>query len=147
MLATYTVIEIMNEADELGKMITESEPFYQYIETKKALANDEDAQRRIRRFTDVKAKYEEVMRFGKYHPDYKSISTEIRKVKREVDSSPSVIAYKKAEKELETLLNEVSEIIARSVSDKIKVPTGNPYFDQLACGGGCSSGGTCQCRQ
>lgn len=146
MLATYTVLEIVNESDELGKAIVNSEPFHHFIEMKKALAADKEAQQRIKRFTEMKEKYEEVQRFGKYHPDYKTISSKIRQVKREVDSSPSVIAYKKAEKELESLLNEVSEIIAHSVSHTIKVPTGNPFFDNLSCSGGCSSGGSCGCR-
>jgi cell fate (sporulation/competence/biofilm development) regulator YlbF (YheA/YmcA/DUF963 family) len=93
----------------------------------------------------MKDSYEEVQRFGKYHPDYDKVSTEIRQVKREIDLLPSISAFKKAEKELEALLNEISEVIARTVSDTIKVPTGNPFFDNMSCSGGCGSGGGCSC--
>ncbi len=146
MLTTVSMFEILNEADELGRAIIESEPFYRYIEAKKALAASKEAQASIHRFTLVKEQYEEVQRFGKYHPDYKTITKEIREAKREVDSSPAVIAFKQAEKELELLLNELSEIIAKSVSPTIKVPTGNPFFDSMPCSGGCSTGGACQCQ-
>lgn len=135
----------MNKTNELGQVILQSEPFQTYVQAKKELEVNADAQARIKRFTKVKEQYEEVQRFGRYHPDYRTVSTEIRQVKREVDSSPQVIAFKKAEQELETLLNEISEIIARSVSNTIKVPTGNPFFDNRSCSGGCASGGGCSC--
>ena len=68
-----------------------------------------------------------------------------RQIKRQVDSSSTVISFKKAELELESLLNEISELIARAVSDTIKVPTGNPFFDNMSCSGGCATGGGCSC--
>jgi cell fate (sporulation/competence/biofilm development) regulator YlbF (YheA/YmcA/DUF963 family) len=74
------------------------------------------------------------------------VSTEIRQAKRELDLTPSVSVFKKAERELESLLNEISEVLARAVSDSIKVPTGNPFFDNMSCSGGCSSGGGCGCN-
>ncbi|MDV2685307.1 YlbF family regulator [Alkalihalophilus sp. As8PL] len=145
MLLTMTTIELMDQSEELAKSITHSDVFIHYIGAKKSLERDSVAQDLIRRFSAMKEKHEEVQRFGRYHPDYDTVSTEIRKVKRELDLNESVAAFKKAEKELEMLLNEVSEVIAHSISKTIKVPTGNPYFDQMSCSGGCGSGGGCSC--
>ncbi|MCM3759324.1 YlbF family regulator [Alkalihalobacillus oceani] len=145
MLVTMSTLELMEETDALSQAILLSEPFSEYKRTKNELQEDKEAQECIRQFNAIKEQYEDVQRFGKYHPDYKRISTEIRERKREMDVMPTVVAFKKAERELESLLNEVSEIIARAVSPTIKVPTGNPFFDSMSCSGGCGSGGSCSC--
>ncbi|MBP3952150.1 YlbF family regulator [Bacillus suaedae] len=145
MLATMKTMELLDHTDELSQAVVQSEPYEQYIQAKQALQSDSVAQERINRFNSMKDQYEDIQRFGKYHPDYDKISTDIRKLKREMDLTETVIAFKKAEKELETMLNEISEIIARSVSSTIKVPTGNPFFDNMSCSGGCGSG-SCGCK-
>jgi len=145
MLATISNFELMDYASDLGQAVLQSETYIAYIEAKKELRADAVAQERIRQFNQMKVQYEEVQRFGKYHPDYDRVSSDIRIIKREVDLTTTVVTFKKAEKELESLLNEICEVIARSVSATIKVPTGNPFFDNMSCSGGCSSGGGCGC--
>lgn len=145
MIATLSVNHLLDEASELGQAILQSEPFLAYMTAKKQLREDKEAQRRIQQFSHLKIQYEEVQRFGRYHPNYSEVSAEIRKIKRKVDMIPTVIAFKKAESELESLLNEISGIIAGAVSHTIKVPSGNPFFDQVSCSGGCASGKGCAC--
>ncbi|QKS71544.1 YlbF family regulator [Paenalkalicoccus suaedae] len=144
-MMTLTDVSILFEAEDFGDIIVESEVFHHYIETKEALLHDELAQKKLAHFSKLKEKYEEVQRFGKYHPDFRTVTTEVREYKRTVDTEPSIAAFKKAEKELETLLREVSEVIAHNVSPQIMVPTGNPFFDAKGCSGGCGSGGSCSC--
>ncbi|MDT8859148.1 YlbF family regulator [Alkalihalobacillus sp. MEB130] len=145
MLATMSTFELIDEASDLGQAVIKSNVYQHYLLAKKELQADPDAQERIRKFNQLKDQYDEVQRFGRYHPDYDKVSTDIRKIKREVDLTETVSVFKKAERDLEALLNEVSEIIARAVSESIKVPTGNPFFDNMSCSGGCSSGGGCGC--
>ncbi|WP_413379991.1 YlbF family regulator [Alkalihalobacillus sp. 1P02AB] len=145
MLATMTMVDLIEEASDLAQAISESEVFVDYVIKKKQLEQDKEAQKAISDFNRLKDQYEEVQRFGKYHPDYKEVSSTIRQTKRKLDLIPTVMEFKKAEKELEQLLNEVSGVIAHSVSQTIKVPTGNPFFDQMSCSGGCGSGGSCSC--
>ncbi|GAE29125.1 YlbF family regulator [Halalkalibacter hemicellulosilyticus] len=144
MLATMSTIELLDGADELAKAVIESDVYHEYIEAKQKLEKDVEAQKRISAFNHMKDQYEDVQRFGKYHPDYDEISANIRKAKRAVDLTDTVVEFKKAERELESLLNEISGIIAHSVSKTIKVPTGNPFFDSMSCSGGCASG-SCGC--
>ncbi|GAF63948.1 hypothetical protein BTS2_0840 [Bacillus sp. TS-2] len=145
MLATMTWMDLIDCSSDLSQAITESDVYADYISKKKQLQDDQEVQKVIYEFNQMKDQYEEVQRFGKYHPDYKEISTTIRHKKRELDLHPLVTDFKKAEKELEQLLNEISGILAHSISHTIKVPTGNPYFDQMSCSGGCGSGGSCSC--
>ncbi|SFE41927.1 YlbF family regulator [Alteribacillus iranensis] len=137
--------DVLEEAQIMGEAILQSDVFIDYQQAKQRLTNDEEAQRLISEFNKWKDQYEEVQRFGKYHPDYKTISRHIRSAKREMDMHESVASFKKAEKALETLLNEICAEVAGAVSPTIKVPTGNPHFDNASCSGGCGSGQACGC--
>lgn len=53
---------------------------------------------------------------------------EIREAKRSMDLDENVYLFKKAENELQGLLDEIAVIIGHSVSKHIKVPTGNPFL-------------------
>ncbi|WP_044896164.1 YlbF family regulator [Bacillus alveayuensis] len=147
MFLTTESVRIIDKAEELSQMILKSEVADQYRHSFYQLKQDEKAQAIIQKFMKTKERYEDVMRFGKYHPDYQQISKEMREVKRELDLNDHIAAFKKAERSLQTLLDEISVLIGRAVSEHIKVPTGNPFFDTVSsCGGGCGSGGGCGCK-
>lgn len=145
MIATLEHLQLLDAADRLVDMLTESDVFARYRLSKDKLARDEEALALIRRFVRLREKYDEVQRFGKYHPDYKTVIKEMMEVKRELDMNDAISAYKKAEDDLNTLLYEISATIANAVSPSIKVPTGDPFFDR-GCGGGCGVGGACGCH-
>lgn len=144
MLATTDFAQLIENSELLATYITQSEIAFNYKKAKKQLDEDAEAQRLIHQFVQMKEKFEEVQRFGKYHPDYETVTAEIRNLKRELDLHETVAKFKKAEKDLEQLLYEVSRIIADAVSPYIKVPTGNPFFDNRTCQGNC--GGGCRCQ-
>jgi cell fate (sporulation/competence/biofilm development) regulator YlbF (YheA/YmcA/DUF963 family) len=145
-VATLERLTILDAAEDLAKMIVQSELADEYRRCLDKLKNDSSAQEIISRFVQLRERYEEVQRFGKYHPDYKTVTRTIRDVKRELDLHETVAAFKKAENALQELLDEISVIIGKAVSEHVKVPTGNPYFDSLSSCGGCGSGGRCGCR-
>ncbi|OEH93925.1 YlbF family regulator [Bacillus solimangrovi] len=141
-VATSERLELLMQSEMLAQNIIESDLFQQYVECKHTLAQDKEAQRLIQAFNREKELYEDVQRFGRYHPDYHKVTKSVRIMKREVDMHEAVANFKKAERQLQDLLDEVSTFIGQSVSEFIKVPKGNPHF-QSGCG--CSSGGSCGC--
>lgn len=146
MLATTERILLLDEAEELAKIILQSDIVEQYQISFYKLKSNKESQRKINAFIRLKDRYEEVQRFGKYHPDYKLVMGQIRDVKREMDLDDLVAEFKRAENDFQQLLDEVSMIIGKSVSIHVKVPTGNPFFDSSSsCSGGCSTGGSCGC--
>ena len=146
MLATLERIEILDESDQLANMILQSDIADEYHRALYKLKHDKVAQKMISKFMTLKDKYEEVQRFGKYHPDYRTVTLETRAFKRDLDQYETIAAFKRAEGNIQSLLDEISVQLGAAVSEQIKVPTGNPFFDSLsACGGGCSSGGSCGC--
>ncbi|MGD6803553.1 YlbF family regulator [Rossellomorea vietnamensis] len=146
MLATLERLEIQESAEELAAQILQSDIAEEYRRCLYMLKSDKGTQLKIQEFSKMKELYEEVQRFGRYHPDYKRVMKEIRELKRDMDMDENVASFRRAEKDLQSLLDEVSVLIGRSVSENVKVPTGNPFFDSgSACGGGCGSGGSCGC--
>ncbi len=145
MFATLESTMIIDHAEQLASLVLQSEVVEEYRRSFYILRNDKEAQQLIREFTKIKDLYEDVQRFGKYHPDYRKITKELRDIKRELDLNETVANFKKAENEVQSLLDEISVHIGQAVSVHVKVPTGNPFFES-SCGGGCGSGGSCGCK-
>jgi cell fate (sporulation/competence/biofilm development) regulator YlbF (YheA/YmcA/DUF963 family) len=146
MLATTERIMLLDEADELARIIIQSDIVEQYQISLYKLRANKESQRKINSFVAIKEQYEEVQRFGKYHPDYTKVMKQVRDLKREMDLDDCVAEFKRAEGDLQSLLDEVSVIVGKSVSTNVKVPTGNPFFDSgSSCSGGCGTGGSCGC--
>ncbi len=147
LIATIERVEILDKAQSLSSMILHSEIAEEYRSCLYTLQNDKEAQKLIAEFQILKEKYEEVQRFGKYHPDFRTVSKETRELKRKLDLHETIADFKKAEDNIQKVLDEISVLLGGAVSTHIKVPTGNPYFDSISsCGGGCGSGGACGCK-
>ncbi|MBD7942824.1 MULTISPECIES: YlbF family regulator [Psychrobacillus] len=147
MIMTDEWVDIMDHSDLLCTMVLSSEQFYHYLDAHRAVYTKPELVREINYFTRLKDQYEEVQRFGKYHPDYSRVMKDIRVTKRNLDMVDEVAALRVAENELQDLLDEVSLIVGKSVSEGVKVPVSNPFFasSSSSCGSGCGSGGSCSC--
>ncbi|GGP15778.1 YlbF family regulator [Oceanobacillus neutriphilus] len=143
MIATMEYVDILDESELVGRMILQSDVMEQYQSAKKALDEDKEAQNLIRTFADVKEHYEDVQRFGRYHPDYYDIMKQVRSKKRDMDMHDKVAAFKIAERNLQKLLDEISQFVAESVSEQIKAPKDGAALTDSGCG--CGSGGACGC--
>ncbi|AXI08978.1 regulator [Oceanobacillus zhaokaii] len=141
MIATLEYVEILDQSEQLGKMIMESEVMDDYKNRQVALYEDTEAQELIRAFTDMKQHYDDIQRFGRYHPDYNEIMKKVRSTKREMDMNEKVAMFKVAERNLQNLLDEISSYVALSVSEQIKAPKDGAALTDSGCG----HGGACGC--
>lgn len=147
MIITDTYLDVMNETDVLVDYILQSDVMQLYNERKQALEEDEEAQSHIQAFERMKDDYEDVQRFGMYHPDYYDIMKNVRGVKRKMDMNEKVAAFKIAERQLQQFLDEISKMLASSVSDNIMVPTDGAALTDSGCSSGsCGTGGSCGCQ-
>ncbi|MEI3611007.1 YlbF family regulator [Pseudogracilibacillus sp. SO30301A] len=147
MIATLEYIDILEKTEGLSKMIIASDIMNEYQNAYDTLQNDKEAQQLIRAFNRMKEHYEDVQRFGRYHPDYNEIMKNVRSAKRKMDMNSSVAAFKIAERNLQSFLDEISEQIAHSVSEHIIVPKDGLALTDSGCSsGGCGSGGSCGCQ-
>lgn len=143
---TYEWVRIADFSEELSRMILQSEQTEQYRKAYHAVYDNKDLANEIIAFARLKELYEEVQRFGKYHPDYKDVMKRIRVDKRKLDLNEQVASLRLAENEMQDLIDQVSFIIGRSVSEAVKIPSSNPFFSSdSSCGGSCGTGGGCSC--
>ena len=145
MIATVEYVSLLDEADRLASMIIRSDAYVRFCSCRQAVEDSRPAQTLITRFRRIRERYNEVQRFGRYHPDYHTVTREMMETKRRMDVYPLIAEMRRAEKELNDMLDRISLKLARSVSRSIKVPTGDPFFDR-ACSAGCGAGGKCKCR-
>lgn len=121
-------------------MINQSAEVTDYLYWKDRIAANPEIQSMIRKLESKKELFEETQRFGHFHPNYHSAKDEVAKVEAEMEKFEEVARFKLAEKALDDMLHSMSEMIAFSVSDSIKVPGNDPLPK-----GGCGSGGKCSC--
>lgn len=140
--ATMDMSAVLLRAYDLGDQILASQEAARYWASREKLSADREAQELIGKLGRQKELFEECQRFGHFHPEYHRAMEAVKQVQEELDSLPSVQAFKAAEKLLDDLLYEISAIIAGAVSETVKVPSNDPLPRQ----GGCSSGGSCSGR-
>lgn len=129
---------MLEKTDELVQLIIRSELMKVYIERKERLLKSSAVQEKMNDFLRAKERFEEVRRFGTYHPDYKQVRKEAYLQLRVIEMDEEIAAFKEAERDLEDLFREISLRIAGKVSDSIMVPGGS-----LLAGGSHCSAGTC----
>ncbi|MGX0910255.1 YlbF family regulator [Staphylococcus caprae] len=142
-MITEETLSILDEIENLSDMIVQSEVYQSYQHAKGYLENDDEAHLLYQAFLKSKDQYDDVMRFGKYHPDYKRIMMETRQRKRAYEMLPVVMDYKTKEVALQNLIDEVVTKIAFAVSENVKIEAGNPFFQTGH--NGCATGGSCNC--
>jgi len=114
--------EILDKTYSLVDEIKDSKEYKRMIELKTIIDNDNDLKELILAFNKIKAKYEEVQKYGKFHPDLKKTQMELSNKKESLYSHAIIKEYKELEKSLQKTLDNISKEIAKTVSDKIKHP-------------------------
>ncbi|HLS07877.1 YlbF family regulator [Lentibacillus sp.] len=142
MIGTIEYADILDHSEFVSEMVLKSDVMESYEDARRALNEDREAQQLIQAFNDIKDQYEEVQRFGRYHPDYNEIMKKVRSSKRQMDMNEKVAAFKVAERNLQKMLDEISAYIALSVSDEIKAPKDGAALTDVGCG----HGGKCGCK-
>lgn len=143
MMMTSEWVEILDEVDELNAMIEASQLTKNLREARKAVYQDEQLVAQIQAFQYSKLQYEEVQRFGKYHPDYHRVTKEIRQQKRALDLHDAVANLRIVERDFQQMLDEIGVLLATTVSSAVKVDTDTLLAS--SCGTGCGTGGGCAC--
>ncbi|WP_373864280.1 YlbF family regulator [Paenibacillus xylaniclasticus] len=133
--------ELMVKAYELGELINHSAEVADYLYWKSVVDSDADVQAVVKQFAKAREQFQECERFGRFHPDYNAAKDRMKEVQAQLDTFESVKRFKAAEQVVDSLLYDVSRLIADAVSETVKVPGNDPNPK----GGGCGGGGSCGC--
>jgi cell fate (sporulation/competence/biofilm development) regulator YlbF (YheA/YmcA/DUF963 family) len=121
-MSTLDMNELIEAAQLLGNQINDSEEVKRYLQLKKELYANAEAQMILKSFEKVKEDFEETKRFGIFHPNYHEAKEQMDEYQVKLREHPLIGKYMQAEEQVEQLLFQVSHILARSVSKEIKVP-------------------------
>jgi cell fate (sporulation/competence/biofilm development) regulator YlbF (YheA/YmcA/DUF963 family) len=114
--------KILENTYELINEIKSGKTYKRLLELKSIIEQDEELVKLIEKFNKIKTQYDEVLKYGKYHPDLKKVQIELSKIKETLYSNVIIVEYKELEKKLQSNLDLISSEIATSVSSKIKHP-------------------------
>lgn len=133
-------MDAIKAARELGKAIQQDERFIRYAKAK--LKNDEDTalQNAIGEFNIVRMELDcQVSSEEKNDEKVKELNEKLREVYGKIMSSDAMVEYNTAKVELDSLVNEVNTIIAKSIDgeDPETCDTAS------ACTGSCDTCGGC----
>jgi cell fate (sporulation/competence/biofilm development) regulator YlbF (YheA/YmcA/DUF963 family) len=140
---TLDMSAILMQAYDLGDMIKISAETSDYLYWKQRKDEDPQVKELLKLFNKKKELFEECQRFGHFHPDYHAALEQVQSIQQQLDNLESVKNFKMAEQRLDDLLYSVSQLIAHSVSDTIKVPGNDLKAGGSCSSGGCSTGGSC----
>ena len=107
---------------DLVDEIKEQPTFKRLMELQQQLDENEQLQQLITAFQKTNIKYEEVRKYGKYHPDLKDVQKQFQQAKSNLYSHPLIVEYKQLEQQIQKQLDTISKTIATSISNKIKYP-------------------------
>ncbi|OAB33817.1 YlbF family regulator [Paenibacillus glacialis] len=138
-LQSVDMQQVLMYAYELGDLINQSVDVSDYLYWKRQVDAHEGIQSLVKQLAAKKELFDETQRFGHFHPDYHAAKDAVHAVEMDLEMYEEVQNFQKAEKRLDDMLHQMSETIAFSVSDSIKVPSNDPQPK------GCSSGGKCSC--
>ncbi|HZG78523.1 MAG TPA: YlbF family regulator [Paenibacillus sp.] len=133
---------LLSKASDLADAMLRSVEMADFLYWKERMEQDPEVKALLKKMARAKERFEECERFGHYHPNYHEALDAVRAVEAEMEAIESAREFKRAEKALDTLLYDVSVVVAHAVSDSIKVPSNDPLPKH---GGGCGSGGSCGC--
>ncbi|MFV0558520.1 MAG: YlbF family regulator [Enterococcus sp.] len=128
-----------DQMERLVQGILNSQVMGNYLDKEGLLHSDPTVKKLRDSFSNQKQDFELIAPYGKYAPGYKEKMQQTRRAKRDLDLHPMVADFKVAELDLQTALDVISTQIAQSISEQIKVETGNPFFEgkHRGCGGNC----------
>lgn len=112
--------EIMMKTYEVVDEIKSTKAYQELLVLSQKINNNSNLLHLIDEHKKWQKKYEDVKKYGKYHPDLKKVSYEFSLAKETLYTDPLFVEYKKREKEVEKMLNSLSATLAQAVSEKIR---------------------------
>ena len=128
MIIDENLLAIQTQLDQLFTTVLQGTVYQRYQTTKAALKTDAALQVQIAAFKTLRNHYATIADYGTAAPGFMQVQREVLQAKRDLDLQPKVQAFKQAETDLENLWGQISLAIADSISPKIQVAAGNPFF-------------------
>lgn len=130
MIIDEALFSLEDQTHRLIDCVKTSQVFKNYLAKKQQMDSCPEVKRLKQEFLREKERFERVADYGDFAPDYLEKQKSARRAKRALDFNENVAQFRVAETDLQTLLDEISQTLAQTVSPEIKVDAGNPFLKQ-----------------
>ncbi len=122
-MAKYTKDDIMKNAEELARMIAETEEV-DFFKRAEAQINENQKVREM--IASIKSLQKQAVNFQHYGKEkaLKMVEEKIEKLEAEIDAIPVVQEFKQSQTDVNDLLQIVASVISNNVTDHIITSTG-----------------------
>jgi cell fate (sporulation/competence/biofilm development) regulator YmcA (YheA/YmcA/DUF963 family) len=122
-MATYTKQQIVEKAQEVAKMISETEEV-DFFKRAEAQINENQKVREL--ISSMKSLQKQAVNFQHYGKTeaLKMVEAKIEKIEQELDELPIVKEFKQSQVDVNDLLQIVASTISNTVTDEIIISTG-----------------------
>ncbi|MEY8444785.1 YlbF family regulator [Enterococcus ratti] len=134
------LFKLEDQCKHLSACIKQSKTMKNYLKSKKLMEQSKEVKKLMAHFAVKKEQYEKVAPYQNYAPEFREIKMAVWQAKRQLDLNEKVAAFRVRETQLQNVLDEISQQLAKTVSLTIKVDAGNPFFEKRThngCGGSC----------
>ncbi|QMS85524.1 YlbF family regulator [Candidatus Xianfuyuplasma coldseepsis] len=114
--------QIIENVYELIDELKQSLRYKRLLVLKQQIEESSVIQEKVAAFQQWNDAYNDVKKYGQYHPDLQHTRTQFRKVKQALYEDSIVAEYKRLEQEIQQRLDSISAQIAQAISTKIKHP-------------------------
>jgi cell fate (sporulation/competence/biofilm development) regulator YlbF (YheA/YmcA/DUF963 family) len=105
--------------DQLIQSLLNHPDYLNLIRLKKLIDHSEELNALTETFNKAKETYYEAKKYGKYHPDLKRYQKAFQEAKTLLFTHELIVEYKTSEKGFQTLLDTISETLAKTVSPQV----------------------------
>lgn len=134
-------MDVMELTRELGKALQNDDRYIAYTLAKQVNDDDEELQADMVRFDELRAEMNKVMSAENTDADkLKEVDTELKSVYKKIMSNKNMIVFGAAQKSLETLVSNITQIISMCANGA-DPETCQP--ESSGCGGSCATCGGC----
>ena len=94
---------------------------------------------KTKELVDLKNKFDEVMKIGKFHPDFKDVAKDYQRVRTEYYQNEDILLQRELEKKLQNSINNFIKTITEKISDHIPTLNELGFIEKKKGGPACGN--------
>ncbi|HHT55491.1 MAG TPA: hypothetical protein GX012_02900 [Acholeplasma sp.] len=131
------MIELMFLIDDYIDEIKETKLYKDYYS--KTMLVETKYKKQKQELIDLKIKFDEVMKVGKFHPDFSDVAKEYQRVRTLYYQNEDILLQRKLEKKLQDTINNFIKTITNKISDYIPTLNELGFIEKKKGGPTCGS--------
>lgn len=139
MIYDSQMLPIEDALDTLLAEIEASESCQEFLLKRQEFTENQEAQKLRQEFIRQREKLAAISEYRQYISGFSEQQQALMATKRRLDLNFQVAEYRQKETNLQDLLDEIVNSVAKKIDATVKVEGGNPFFEtgQHSCGGNC----------